>query len=218
MSAQCENGYTRIANELVEALCHFRIPGEQMQCLLFIIRKTYGYGKIDDCIANSQFCEATGMKKGNVSRAVKELTKKQLVIKNDNGRIPSYRFNKDYTKWKLLSKLQPVINTATGVIKTDNKVLSKVMDTKERKKILQKKEPRKKYGTFNNVLLTDSEHSKLLVRFNSSCQDKIDALSEGIKSKGYKYKDYYATILAWDRKDNKNGSPKKKTDKYGFEI
>ncbi len=138
-SPQLENGYTKIANEIMDALIKFRIPGEERQCLDFIIRKTYGYNKKEDMISNSQFVAATGIKKGNVSRAIKNLISKNIVIKNDNKRIPSYRFNKFYKQWKLLSILQPVINMTTTVIKSDNKLLSKVMDTKERKKLLQKK-------------------------------------------------------------------------------
>ena len=34
--------------------------------------------------------------------------------------------------------------------------------------------------------------------------DKIDALSEYMRSKGKIYKDHYATILAWDRKNKKD--------------
>ena len=128
---QKENGYTPIANELMEALSRYRIPGEQMQCLLFIIRKTYGFNKKDDMISNSQFVTATGLKKGNVSRAIKSLVERRVVIKNDNTRVPTYRFNKNYPHWRVLSKKQPVIKAATPVIKSDNGVLSKVMDTKD---------------------------------------------------------------------------------------
>ena len=138
---QLEDGFTRIANELLDALIKNRIPGEQMQCLLFIIRKTYGFNRLEDNISNSQFTEATGMKKGNVSRAISSLVEKNIVIKSDNKRIPSYRFNKHYKSWKLLSKKQPVINIATSVIKTDNKLLSKVMDTKEKKETITKETP-----------------------------------------------------------------------------
>jgi len=136
---QLENGYTKIANEIMDALIAYRIPGEERQCLDFIIRKTYGYNKKEDIISNSQFVAATGLKKGNVSRAVKNIVLKNIVIKTDNKNIPTYRFNKNYKTWKVLSKLQPVINMTTAVIKSDNKLLSEVMDTKERKTTIQKK-------------------------------------------------------------------------------
>lgn len=145
-SPQVENGFTRIANEIMDALVSYRIPGEQMQCLLFILRKTYGYGKKHDAISNSQLCKATGLKKGNASRAIKDLVNKNIVIKSDNGviksdncNVPTYCFNKNYSEWVQLSKKQPVIKLTTKVIETDNKPLSKVMDTKEKKETLQKK-------------------------------------------------------------------------------
>ena len=57
-----------------------------------------------------------------------------------------------------------------------------------------------KYGQFENVLLTDDEHGKLVARFGAEgILERIERLSEGIESKGYKYKSHYATILTWDR-------------------
>lgn len=42
---QCENGFTKIANELMEALAKIRIPGEARQVLDVIFRQTYGWNK-----------------------------------------------------------------------------------------------------------------------------------------------------------------------------
>lgn len=137
-SPQLEDGYLKICNDIYDAFSRTRIPGEQRQCLDFILRKTYGYNKKEDAIANRQFCEATGLKKGNVSRAIKALVDKNIVIKNDNGKIPTYKFNKHFSQWSELSKKQPVIKKAAVVIQNDNKVLSKVMDTKDSKDNLQK--------------------------------------------------------------------------------
>ena len=50
---QIENGYTRIANEILDTLCMFSIPGECMQVLNCILRKTYGYQKKEDRISNN---------------------------------------------------------------------------------------------------------------------------------------------------------------------
>jgi len=133
VNPQKENGYTAIANEIMDALIKYRIPGEQRQCLDFIIRKTYGYNKKRDMISNSQFVKKTGLKKGNVSRAIKALVDKKLVIKSDNKDIPTYRFNKNYQQWKVLSKKITLSKVITGVIKSDNKPLSKMMDTKDNK-------------------------------------------------------------------------------------
>ncbi len=64
---------------------------------------------------------------------------------------------------------------------------------------------KKTYGEFKNVLLTDDEHEKLRGRFNSLLPAMLEELSIGIASKGYKYKDHYATILSWAAKKEREG-------------
>lgn len=149
---QKENGYVPIANEIMDALGRFRIPGECRQVLDVIFRKTYGFNKKEDAIANSQFVEFTGMKKGNVSRSLSKLITNKIVIRSDNtskdGSI--LKINKDYQAWipfvirsdnkikkkKVLSKRQPKLSKViTPVIRSDNKVLSEVMDTKDNKQL-----------------------------------------------------------------------------------
>jgi len=69
--------------------------------------------------------------------------------------------------------------------------------------------PKKSYGEFSNVTLTDEEHAKLIERFGKKgANDRIENLSSAIASKGYKYKSHYATILTWERMDTKRGIPK----------
>ncbi len=129
---QIENGYTRIADEIIDALARYRIPGEQMQCLFLIIRKTYGYNKKVDSISLSQFVDGTGLKKPTVCRALRELKEKNLIIiKNDNGGGKEYRFNKHYGTWRPLSKKIILSKKITNVIKNDNKPLSFLSTTKD---------------------------------------------------------------------------------------
>lgn len=63
-----------------------------------------------------------------------------------------------------------------------------------------KNSPKRKFGSAGNVLLTDDEYTKLKARFIDA-DERIENLSLGIASKGYKYKDHYATILNWARRD-----------------
>jgi hypothetical protein len=74
---------------------------------------------------------------------------------------------------------------------------------------------KRSYGTFENVFLSDSEFEKLGQRFNSNLDDKINTLSEYMRSKGKKYKDHYATILAWARRDPGTSSGDDKTVDIG---
>ena len=104
-SPQKENGFTPIANEVMEALCGIRISGEARQCLDVIIRKTYGFQKKEDKISLSQFYLLTKMSKGSICRSLLKLAEMNLIInKKVNDNITSYRFNKDFDTWKPLTK------------------------------------------------------------------------------------------------------------------
>lgn len=144
-SPQIENGHVKIATELWDALIRYRLPGEQRQIVDAIIRKTYGFNKKEDAIALSQFVKMTGIKKPNVVRSIKALLSKKIisVIKNDNKPAHVYRINKNYSSWKPLSKKITLSKVITGVIKSDNPSLSKVIPTKDNttKDTIQKTTP-----------------------------------------------------------------------------
>jgi len=79
----------------------------------------------------------------------------------------------------------------------------------------QAKKEKKAYGEFKNVLLSDTDYKKLVEKFGEDgTLKRIETLSTGIESKGYRYKSHYATILAWDRSDERKGI-KPKTSKHG---
>lgn len=65
----------------------------------------------------------------------------------------------------------------------------------------ESKRARKAYGSFSNVLLSDDEYEKLGKAYPRHREDLIENLSRGIESKGYKYKNHYATILNWAKRD-----------------
>ncbi|MFO7861006.1 MAG: replication protein [Desulfosalsimonas sp.] len=120
------DNYAKIPNGLLDRLTHLRIPGEQMQVLMVIIRKTYGWEKRSDWIALNQFAESTGISKRNVLRAIQALEERKIVIvvKNDNKKHPSYRINEKFNQWKALSKKTPLSKLTITGVKNDNAPLS----------------------------------------------------------------------------------------------
>jgi Asp-tRNA(Asn)/Glu-tRNA(Gln) amidotransferase C subunit len=70
------------------------------------------------------------------------------------------------------------------------------------------KKTRRKYGEYNNVLLSDEDMEKLQAEF-PDWQERIERLSSYIASKGTSYKNHLATIRNWARKD-KEQKPKRK--------
>ena len=81
------------------------------------------------------------------------------------------------------------------------------------------KEPLKEiYGEFENVKLTKEEYEKLIKRFGeSSSKERIENLSNYLASKGKKYANHYATILAWERKNPTPVKPKIEGDYPTYE-
>lgn len=99
-------------------------------------------------------------------------------------------------------------NPTTAVVSTSKSTQSKLKESK----LKESKVIKHKYGQFSNVLLTDMERVKLIEQFgNEGFNERVEQLSLGIESKGYKYKSHYATILAWDRKDKNSGTHKQDT-------
>ncbi len=105
-SPQIEDGYTKIANELFEALAKIRINGEARQMLDVIIRKTYGYNKKEDMIATSQFQKATNLSASAIHKSRKKLLTMNLitVTQKGNSQVLTYCIQKDFKKWKVLPK------------------------------------------------------------------------------------------------------------------
>lgn len=80
--------------------------------------------------------------------------------------------------------------------------------TKERKQlqkhITKESIPKKKFGEFQNVFLTDTEYLKLIKHFGEQqALRRIENMSLSIEQHGYKYKSHYAAILNWARNDDK---------------
>jgi len=100
-SPQCENGFIRIAKELARALMRTNLSAYQYRLLWALWCKTYGWNKKEDWISNSQLVEMTGLPKGHVSRAKKELLMRNIIVTHPGNKLA---FNKDYTQWRELPK------------------------------------------------------------------------------------------------------------------
>jgi len=227
---QVEDGHTRIANELMEQLMKLYLAPNQWQVLVCIMRKTYGFHKKVDYITNTQICEGTGLLKSNVSRAVTILAQRKIISRNGKH----IGLQKDWEQWEQLSV------QATNVIGPDNlfegeklsipqpklsnlqpelseqitKVISP-LDTQKIKDTIQKKLYKRKFGEFQNVLLTDEEYQKLKGSWGAQAEAMIERLSAYKESKGKKYKSDYATILNWQRRDSgKTRNPRELPTSY----
>jgi len=98
-------------------------------------------------------------------------------------------------------------NLPKAKVSTDENTQREEVEEVEGVEGVEKKTHKKGYGEFNNVLLTDNEYQKLIGQFGETgIRDRIENLSLYKKSKGKVYKDDYATILSWYRKDKKEAA------------
>jgi len=79
--ADCEDGYTRIANLLLEALALARLNGVQKGICLFLFRRTYGWNRSQDAISLEEFAEACGSSRPYISRQLNELIRKNIICR-----------------------------------------------------------------------------------------------------------------------------------------
>ncbi len=100
-------------------------------------------------------------------------------------------------------------NVSIGKDSIDKVSIGEVKEINARARVREKKPVKHRYGEYKNVLLTDEELEKLKERFPQDWERRIEDLSLGIESKGYKYKSHYAAILSWARRDEaREPSPK----------
>jgi phage replication O-like protein O len=177
---QLENGYTKIANEIIDQFCKYRLSGEEWMVLWAIIRKTYGFNKKMDKISFSQLSNMTNLKRQTVNRALKKLSSKMVigVIKNDDSQVNSYCLNKEFKNWiPVIKKDYCNQKRLQSVIKKDYKVSSKMINTKDNTKDNTKEIQvvvdffNKKFGKTYRV--TKGRENKLRLRLNNYTLDEI---------------------------------------------
>ena len=171
--ADCDEGYTRIANTLLEAICRLEVTARQMRVLMTIIRKTYGYQKKADWIASSQIAEEMGYE-GCQShlRADISTLKKRNIIKSDGRKIGP---NPVITEWVFTQKSTKVAcrNQHKSVPKSAQKC-AEISTNTSRKRHTQKKDINTKESIKETIVgKPDDGAVKILEYLNSRANRKF---------------------------------------------
>lgn len=142
-SPQKENGYTAIANELLEALCSYNFPAKASvppRLVLFVIRKTYGYHKKTDTISISQFQEGIGEKnRSNLVYWLNYLVQAKILVKEKVSNMQvKYGLNKDYKQWLEPVQVRLLVQTRSWTSASTSTKTSASTRTYKRKKDITK--------------------------------------------------------------------------------
>lgn len=214
---QLENGYTRIANELYEAILKQPFNGYECRVLHAIIRKTYGYGKKSDYIAFSQISELTGIAKTHISRTMAVLIQYKVVTKLGN----SIGVNKDASQWavtklgnkkkalnvlpKLVSELPKLVIPVT---KLGNKKLPKSALQKKKENITKETIQKKVAPLLKIEDLTEDDFCEIADKYQvpisfvrSKYEDMVLWRGQQPYSKKIQNRNWRLTLMAWVKRD-----------------
>lgn len=116
--ADLDDGYTRFANELLEAIASADLTARQLKVMLAYVRKTYGFNKKTDRIADEQIAQLTGLSRQNVNKAKKELISMNCLFMDGN----QIGVNREVSAWQFSKCLQ----VSNFVSKLETKNVSKL--------------------------------------------------------------------------------------------
>ncbi len=111
---QLDDGHTKIANELMDALMRTNFSPYERRILDCIMRKTYGWNKKTDRISYTQYEESTKIDHRHIGRALFSLKTRRIITVSGTGYKLEYGVQKDYELW---------IDTRTGTKLTPKKAL-----------------------------------------------------------------------------------------------
>ncbi|WP_183041495.1 replication protein [Caldibacillus debilis] len=131
---QLENGYTKIANEILERLALTKLSPTQFRIILAILRYTYGFNRKDHEISLSFLSETTGIHRQRIKPDLDKLIEWNIVKVTEEGDFTKPRklaFNKDYDTWCLQSSKMLTVskNADSTVSEIADSTVSKNADT-----------------------------------------------------------------------------------------
>lgn len=101
---QREDGYTGIANEILDNICRYNFNGSQFRIITKVWRMTYGFLRKDHDFSVSYLHEATGLSEVTIKKELAFLVKSRVLIVTQsatNIKSRRFSFNKNYEDWEV---------------------------------------------------------------------------------------------------------------------
>lgn len=203
MGPQLENGYTKIADAILENIAKAKLNGTQFRILMIVWRSTYGWGKKSFALSESYLSEATGIHKQQIKRELKAMIELGVLIET---RAPTFntpreiQFNKHYLNSLEVSNKIPVIEKDTPTGSEKDTPTGSELDTQN--KHINKQSKKQIYeAVFEHYLSSDLYNHRVLT------EDMKKAIDKATKELGFDI-DYFKRII--DRHSEKVRTTKNK--------
>lgn len=118
--ADTDDGYTRLANELYEELIGANLTRNQAKVAHAVCRKTYGFNKKMDRIADSQISQLTRLPRQKVNKAKNELIQMGVLVREGMLIGP----NKNLAVWQIPECHQDGVTVTKTVTKSVTKTVT----------------------------------------------------------------------------------------------
>ena len=115
-SPQLENGHTRIANELLEAIIKCNFSATELDIVWFIVRNTYGWNRKEAIISYGMMAKGIGGDIRYVKRMVNRLIKNRVIFKAKIDNQNLFGLNKNYKSWRLWITGNIGVEKATSMV------------------------------------------------------------------------------------------------------
>lgn len=206
IDVQPENGYTKIANELLEILAKTSLNGTQRRILDVVFRQTYGYQRKSHDLSVTFIAGATNIHKKQVQRELTALIEMKIIAVVSEATFSKSRvisINKKYTEWlnnsEVTDSLPPnEIDAHTGnelVTSTGNELVTQIKKKENIKEIIYS--PGKKH----EAKCDTSIYKDVVEYLNQACGTKYKPTSNKTKTlidarvnEGFKLEDFIKVI------------------------
>jgi len=150
-SPQKENGYTPIANEIMDELAKSKITGQEFRLIMHILRNTYGYSRKEYTASLSKIGQVIGMNRIVVKKTSDMLLSRKVigVTPGGNSNPSTYWINKDYDSWCYPIRLQQGVTAGGNKAVTAGGNKLKILPIDENNKSKKKKRKKEKYNFRN---------------------------------------------------------------------
>ena len=172
--ADLDDGYTKLANEILETAYKLRINGNAMSVLLAVVRMTYGWNKARDRIAGVQLADETGLSESEVSLAVKTLLARNIITAaGDKRKVKTIGINKNVSEWILCKPTRSHVQTQKLSCANADYNLCKHTNTKDIiPKTLNQRQDLKDYGPKQADAVSEPAPSEIKIPLDAAIHEQ----------------------------------------------
>lgn len=193
---QLENGYSRIANEILEKAALLKLSSLEHRILLTVWRYTYGFGRKEHELSISFLQKATDGDSRGIQRALKNMESNNIIQQRFESQRRLISFNKNYDDWNKTIGSKTLGDSTVGEITLGDSTEETLGDSTVGtlgKITYQERNKEKKKDTIPFKKIIDHLNEKTGKKFSGKTQKTKDLISARW-NEGKRFEDFVLVI------------------------